>query len=435
GAVHKPLVGTLSAEQLQQAHRYRQDLRFAHVMEPSPNQIPQHGHGAHAIELPMLPPAGTGQQWGTFTLASGAQQLSMFANRFQPPPSYTDLLTFGDPSTPSLITNQSDLTLGMYNQPLPKKSPFIAPIARKDTRYAGIPEAPGKGRVRGHPNKLTQNARSTRRGGREMDAERRAYTDESDSTKSANQGPPMGGVSSWRENEIETPAENSQQPFTQINVNPVRGPLGIARPDHLHFRRRAGQGYEDIRIDNRHRRNYKKEWNKAGGRTGTGKRQYAYQTELGRQDAQQNPFPETPVRRQGEDFDDPGTSTYPGYASPPRSPYVALSGGETFLESVPGRRRVGDRVMSDRRKVACVVVEVSGYGNGHTACTLEEVAGAATFDDTLPGRLLAGQEVTASDGTHCLVIGVHSYDDTADETTCTLREIPRRQSRWRWGPY
>jgi hypothetical protein len=434
--VNEPLVSTLSAEQLEQAHRYRQDLRFARIMEPSPNQVPQHGHGAHAIPLPMLPPAGTGQQWGTFTLDTQAQRLSMFANRFEPPPAPTDLLTFGDPATPSLVTNQSDLSLGMYIQPLPANSPYNNPIKRKQTTYANIPaSAPGQGRVRGHPDSLSQNQLPTGGGGFDMDSERRAYTDESDTARSANQGPPKGGVSSWREKEIERPAEASQQAFTQINVNPRRGPLGIAQPEFLYFRKPSGQAYDDIRIDNLHRKNYKKKWEDAGGDKGTGVRQFAYQTQLGRRSARNNPFPETTVRRRGEDFDDPRRTTYRGYESPPRSPYVSLSGGETFIESVPGQVRVGDRVTSDRRKVPCIVVEVNGYGNGHSACVLEEVAGASTFNDVLPGRLLEGQEVTATSGRRCIVTRVGSYDETANTTRCTLREIPRQQSKWRYTPY
>jgi hypothetical protein len=436
--VDKPLVSTLPPEQLEQAHRYRQDLRFARIMAPSPNQIPQHGHGAHAIPMPMLPPPGTGQQWGTFTLASDKQRLSMFANQYEPPPAYTDLLTFGDPSTPSLVTNQSDLTLGMYVQPLPANSPYNNPIKRADTTYASIPpSAPGEGRVRGHPDSLSQNQRSTDPTGLEMDRERRAYTDESDSTRTANQGPPMGGVSSWREKEIERPAEANLQPFTQINVDPVGGSLGIANPELLYFRRPSGQGYDDIRIDNRHRKNYKKMWENAGERKGTAMRQYAYQTVLGRVDARNDPFPEMSVRRRGKDFDDPRRSTYPGYQSPPRSPYVALSGEDTFPESVPGKVRVGDRVMSDRRKVPCIVLEVSDYGNGYSACVLEEIGGGtSTFNDVLPGRLLEGQKVTASNGTECVVIGVHSYNDVAGTTTCTLRRIPPpKPSKWRYAPY
>jgi hypothetical protein len=363
----------------------------------------------------------------------------MFANRFEPPPAPTDLLTFGDPAKPSLVTNQSDTTLGMHIQPLPKNSPYNNPITRTQTTYGGIPaSAPGEGRVRGHPDSLSQNQLPTLAGGLDMDRDRRTYTDESDSTKSARGGGPKGGVSSWREKEIERPAEQSQQPFTQINVNPVRGSLGIANPEFIYFRRASGQPYDDIRIDNRHRKDYRQLWEAAGEKKATGKRVQAYQTQIGRADATSDPFPETPVRRRGTDFSDPRRNSYRGYQSPPRTPYVALSGEDTFLESVPGQVSVGDRVMSSRRKVPCVVVEVSHFGNGYSACTLEEIAGAtSTFNDVLPGRLLEGQRVTASDGaTECVVISVRSYDDTAGTTTCTLRKIPPpKPSKWRFTPY
>jgi len=375
----------VTPEQLEEGHRAAQTLRFTTIykMATRKSQISKKAPGAHSIKSGMLPPAGAGHHWmqreepATGKSKKRRRRYSMFTNQLvenEP----TRPLTYGDPDKPSLIMSQGGLNLGMFMQPLPPSSKYIDPLSRNKKSslskptLAGIPLGPsGSGRVRGHAFILTQNLKGIDQPGMTLDTDKLTYTDESNSA----QYPPgvgkPGGVSSWREKEIERVAEKTQKPFTQINVDPVPGGLGgIAKPRQLYFRRRSTGGpskYEDILIDNLHQVNYYK-----GAPTGKGKK-YPHETEMGRKAARQQPFPETPVHRYGEEFDDPSRRSYPGYLSPPPSPVLGDYSSRSFPASVTGKVFEGDRVKFDERD--CIVVETMGYNKDEdsTAARLTEI--------------------------------------------------------------
>jgi len=365
GSVKPPLVSRVPATEMDTAHGFAQDVRFSAIYQPATNQLPSTAQGVNNIPQPMLPPPGTGHYWHQGqTTQSGQPQYGLFANQFLAPPP-TLPLTFGDPNTPSLVMNQSNLNLGMYIHP--SGPAYLEDVTRSTTTYGGIGLGPtGSNRVRGHPNRLKQNQISTDDPNMTMDADWRAYTDESDSTKTG-----RGGMSTWRSNQIEAESTKRWEPFTQVNANPVIGPLGIAQPPQVYFRRpdaTQASGYDDILMDNTGTTDY------INVTRPPGVRQQAYQTQMGRQAAQVNPYPEPEVHEPGEDFDDPDKDTYPGYMTPPPTPFLAESGlsGTPFPASVPGRVRQGQRVtLADGRE--CQVIDVIAYNNGLTACRVLEI--------------------------------------------------------------
>jgi hypothetical protein len=248
-----PLKVTLTQGQLDVAHQNVANQRFASVFQPSTEQIPTHAPGAHQIVPAMLPPPGPGHQWTQANNQFGQPQYGIFSNQLQPPPAATLPLTYGNPAAPSVIMNQGGLNYGMYIQPT--GAPHSHAITRGQTTYGGgLPRAPN--RVRGHPNRLEDTQHAT---GplpsfpahlapgtqRTFDNDPLVYTDESDSTK----GP--GGTSTYRSNKVEKMSIDAGTPFTQINVNPAFGPMGIAQPSQIYFRLPNGAGgYDDRLFDN-----------------------------------------------------------------------------------------------------------------------------------------------------------------------------------------
>jgi hypothetical protein len=73
-----------------------------------------------------------------------------------------------------------------------------------------------------------------------------------------------------------------------------------------------------------------------------GTRQQAYQSEMGRRAAAASRYARPPVRQPGSDYMPADRRTYPGYMSPPPTPF--LGEAETEVVILPGQRRVGDRV-------------------------------------------------------------------------------------------
>ncbi|KAA2243393.1 hypothetical protein F0L74_12895 [Chitinophaga agrisoli] len=374
GTVFTPFIHKLSPEQLQQGHEMAQDMRFLTIYKPGPSQISTNASGAHAIPEKMMPPPGQGHYWGhrQDPSAHGSEYV-LYQNQLQPPQP-TSPLTFGDPGAPSLVMHQNGLNLGMHIQPT-NNGAYIHDVKRSQTRYAGIPSVTN--RVRGHPFELDQNQKSTDDPGRNFDNDARTYTDESDSTKT------KGGISSWRYNEVEKKAVQSGMPFTQINSNPAMGPMGIVRPDSLHFRLDQGGGSnKDLHLDNTATTDYRN----TGGARPKRMGQQAYQTEMGRQSALTHPYQAPPVHHMGQDFTDPQRHSYPGYASPPPSPFLA----EETLSSVPeqvildGYRHQGDRVNFPNGDKGIVVSIVDrDMVRGKSRCMVKRIP-ATAWPSTFP---------------------------------------------------
>ena len=314
--VAQPLVHQVSQDQLDEGHRRAQDIRFHSIYQPGSQQISEQASGAHQITPPMMPPSGQGHHWGQMPLPGGSKEYVLYQNQLQPPPHLTQPLTFGNPLAPSLVMNQGGIALGMHIQPT--TSPFISPITREQSSYGGLQSE--SGRVRGHPFALEQNQISTNDPSLTFDNDPRTYTSESDSTKG------NGGISSWRYNEVEKKSFLSGMPFTQVNNDAVIGGMGIGQPSSMHYRMESSSsGYTDLHMDNTGTVDYR----------GTdsvrpkGMRKQAYQTEMGKTSALSHPFPQTPIHHPGQDFSDPYRHTYPGYKSPPPTPFLS---SETLVE-------------------------------------------------------------------------------------------------------
>lgn len=365
GSADPPLVHKVPSTDRDQGHKRAQDVRFSTVYQPGPNQLPSSAPGAHNIDPRMMPPPGSGHQWQqTPTTASGGQQYGLFMHQFVPP-TPTLPLTYGDPQAPSLGMNQGNLNLGMHVNPT-NNSSYLDPVTRDTTTYGGIGlQPPGSGRVRGHPLRLENNQISTDPTSNDtFDNDSRMYTDESDSTKD------LGGISTWRSNEVEGPAIRNSQPFTQINSNPVMGGFGIANPSDMYYRRpdtSKASGYDDFLMDNTATTDYRN----APRPHGTAKQKH--QTDMGRARAQVTPYPEPSVRRPGEDFDDPDKSTYMGYQTPPPTPYLSdAAAGPAIPMALPGHLLAGQTAtLPDGRKV--IVADVIAYAKGQTACRVHEI--------------------------------------------------------------
>ena len=328
-----PTVFPVDAIELAQAHQFAVADRFSTVYQPSLVQIPTHARGAHNIEEDMLPPPGSGHHWTQSPSTKGTPQYGIFVNQIQPPSATTLPLTYGDPSKPSLIMNQGGLNLGMHIQPA--SSTYLVPTVREQTKYAGLPSQTD--RVRGHPFALEQNQMATGPlpsrltghplvSGRNFDNDDQTYTNESDSTKA------MGGISSWRYNEVEKPAINSNQPFLQVNLNPATSAMGVAQPSEIFIRTGGGGAYDDRLMDNTATTDYRNDPNRPKKT-----RKQAWQSKLGRDNAAHGlPYKRPLVFKPGREYDsatarrDAGRA-YPG--SPMSSPFL-ISRGYTDIETV-----------------------------------------------------------------------------------------------------
>ncbi len=333
--ISAPLKHKITPQQLQEGHEAAQDIRFSNIYKPSTAQIPQNASGAHQIPLSMMPPSGEGHHWAQNpSPGSTGSQYIIYQNQLQPPPVNTLPLTFGDPKAPSLVMSQGGMNLGMHIQPT-HNSAYLDPLTRSQTNYAGIPAE--SGRVRGHPFELKQNQISTQNPKVTFDNDRRTYTSESDSTKAT------GGISSWRYNQVEKLSTSSGNPFTQVNNNPVVGKMGIAQPDSIDFRMQKAPGsYTDLHMDNSGVVDYR---NTDSVRP-KGMRKQAYQTEMGKNSGKAHPYRETPVHKTGQDFTDPNRHSYPGYMTPPPTPFLSP---DTLAEPeqvviLPGEVQRGSKV-------------------------------------------------------------------------------------------
>lgn len=335
-----PLVHSVTPEQLEEGHERAQDIRFNSIYQPSTQQISGNAPGTHQIAPQMMPPSGQGHHWGQMPIPGSGQEYVLYQNRLQPPSQTSMPLTFGNPLAPSLVMNQGGMTQGMHIQPT--TSSYIDPITRSQSTYGGISSE--SGRVRGHPFALEQNQISTDHPSQTFDNDPRTYTSESDSTKS------NGGTSSWRYNQIEKPSFQSGTPFTQVNNDSVMGGMGIGEPSSMHYRMPSSSGgYTDLHMDNSGTVDYR--GTDSVRPKGMGKQ--TYQTEMGKQSALGTPYVETPIHRPGEDFTDPSRHSYPGYMSPPPSPFLSYG---TLMEAeeieiYPIAVHVGSRVtLSDGRE-------------------------------------------------------------------------------------
>lgn len=346
GSVQPPLRQKVNVNQLKQGHEFASDVRFSTLYQPGGSQISENAPGAHNIPNQMMPPPGQHHQWGQMPYPStSGQEYIVYQHQFQSSAN-TVPLTFGDPNAPSMVMYQGGLNLGMHIQPTDDDD-YLNQITRSQTNYAGLPSV--SDRVRGHPFELKQNQLSTDNPNMDFDRDSRTYTDESDSTKT------NGGISSWRFNEIEKVATANGRPFTQVNNNPVMSSMGIARPDTIDFRvQQAPNVYKDLHMDNTATTDYRG----TDSVRGTMRKQ-AYQTEMGRQQALLHPYQAPSVRKPGEDFTDANRHSYPGYMSPPPTPFLS----DDILTSSPepmilgGFPAVGSRVnMPDGSKG--VVVEI-----------------------------------------------------------------------------
>jgi hypothetical protein len=346
-SIPEPIKHKVSSTQLQQGHGVAQDMRFSTIYQPTSNQVSQNAPGVHQIPNPMMPPSGLGHHWGQSPGIGGiGQEYTIFENQLQPPTSQTLPLTFGDPDAPSLVMSQGGQNLGMHIRPT-FSSTCRDDIKRSDTRYAGLPSVTT--RVRGHPFELKQNQISTDDPNVTFDNDRRTYTDEMDSTQ------PTGGISSWRYNEIEHKAVKSGLSFTQINNNPSIGPMGVSRPDVIHFRLETSTGgYDDLAMDNTGVTDYRN--TKRPKRVG----KQAFQTSMGRKEALTNPYQPPPIHHPGDEFLDPHRYSYPGYMSPPPTPFLS----EDTLSEAPieiivnGYPNVHSRVKNLKPGYEGIVVEV-----------------------------------------------------------------------------
>jgi hypothetical protein len=187
------------------------------------------------------------------------------------------------------------------------------------------------GSVRGHAFALEQNQTSTDDPAVTFDNDPRTYTEESDATGA------KGGVSTWRYNQIEKPAIQNGVPFTQINENAALGAMGIAHPSTIRFRVQMAAGtFDDRLMDNEGNTDYR---NASRPRNVA---QQAHQSDMGRQAAAASPYVPPTVRHPGDDFMPADRHIYPGYMSPPPTPFLAEA--ETEVVNLKGNPAVGSKV-------------------------------------------------------------------------------------------
>lgn len=360
--VADPATRMIDQSSMAEAHERVQDMRFGRLNVPSSHQIPEHGMGAHNIPPEMLPPIGSGQSYGLAEEGSDPH-LSLFTSQIPAhvPVQETEPLTFGDPDAPSMVMDRGGLNLGMHIQPTNSGSKYRKVVPRSAASYGGIHSVTG--RVRGHPFTLHDSQPSTDPNSNfTFDTDPRAYTDESDSTST------FGGTSSFRYNKLENPALNSGQPFTQANVNPALGNMGISQPTEIATRSaQSGGGYVDRRWDNSGATDYRGQASTAiaSGFKG-GKQAHQDQTAIG--NAVTNPFPEAPVRRFGEDYQPSDRRTTGGYASPLPTPYFADRGTTSSSFTLNHNVEPGERV------------QIQGTYYIVTEVTARDSTGKTTFD-------------------------------------------------------
>lgn len=344
-----PLVQQWTAPELQQGHKNANMERFSNLYQPATHQIPDHAPGAHNIPEQQLPPAGPGHLWAQ-TQSGADREYTLWQHQHQPPPHPTEFNTFGNPDNPSIFTSQGNHNMGGRVQPAPSK--YLVSVPRSRTTYGHLDSETGF--VRGHPMSLNQQQRSTEPGSKStFDNTWKVYTRESDGTK--------GGLSTYRYNQLERPAEKSGRPFNQVNASPdpqgITG-MGIAPVSTVHFSiHQGGNNYVQQEFDNT----------------------VDYRTQIGRGNkfhtrlaahVQTPSYPYESVHRPGALTTDPQASTYSNFLDAPPTPFMT----EDMLDRTPqvhlrGRILQGQKVRYNGDQW---VVEEAEYNEtaDTTACTL-----------------------------------------------------------------
>jgi hypothetical protein len=98
---------------------------------------------------------------------------------------------------------------------------------------------------------------------------------------------------------------------------------------------------------------------------------------MGRKLAKTTPYVPPNVYKPHHDFDDPLKTSYPGYMSPPPTPFLAepTLSGEPEVMRVKGRKQIGSRILltSNNRKYIVEDVLQSSTNPDQTKCVLREV--------------------------------------------------------------
>lgn len=346
-----PLVQNVAQSDLESGHTMANMLRFGTINKPATNQFPTHAPGAHAIPPQQLPPSGPGHQWATTTEGAN-QQYTLWSNKLQPPTHATAFHTFGDPNNPSIWTSQGQFNMGGRVMPAPAQ--YLVDVPRSQTTYGYLNTETGY--VRGHPMSLAQQQISTDpTSNRSFDNTTIVYTRESDGTK--------GGFSTFRYNAVENPATQTNLPFNQVNVssNPQGNTqMGIPPVDTIHISAlRPGGNYEQMTFDNT----------------------VDYRTQIGsgnkfharlQQHVQSNNFPYEPVYQSDQDYEDPDRHTYPGYMSPPPTPFLTPQLREEENNVALTGRHLQNEIIIHNND-AWLIVEASYNTNtDRTTCKLQK---------------------------------------------------------------
>ncbi|MCB9230842.1 MAG: DUF4157 domain-containing protein [Bacteroidia bacterium] len=335
GKTKNPTIVNVSQQELEEGHSFAQQVRFSNIYQPSPNQISQNAPGTHNIPQNMMPPPGTGHMWGQVPDYEHGNKYVIYQNQYDKPQHSTLPLTYGDPQSPSLIMNQNGLNLGMHIQPT-RDNRYFNHISRSQTTYGGNLTTE-QDRVRGHPYRLLNTQISTDDPKMNFDNDKRAYTNESDSTKQ------NGGISTWRSNKVETYTYKNQTSFTQINNNPVMSGMGCVNPSSMHFRvEQPGGTFDDMCMDNTGTTDYRN----TDHIRPNGVAKQEYQSQMGRDEIVNHPYPEPEIYQHGQDFAPIGRHNYPGYMSPPPSPFLGHEDYAPVVEEMWINRdpEVGSRV-------------------------------------------------------------------------------------------
>jgi hypothetical protein len=108
-----------------------------------------------------------------------------------------------------------------------------------------------------------------------------------------------------------------------VNVDPVLGGMGVARPRQIATRtRESDDTYSDRRWDNSGTEDFRGKAKKAK-KAGFKKGPQAYQDQMARDEAALDPFPDTPFFEEGDDYMPDNRRDMEGYQSPPPTPFIA----------------------------------------------------------------------------------------------------------------
>ena len=330
--VAAPTIEKVKDSALEEGHETASMIRFGTIYEPSSVQIPKHAPGAHSIAAKELPPSGPGHHWVKTRVATDRRNV-MWKNRLKKPKHRTQFHPYGDPKNPSLFTSQGKFNMGGRVMPTSKTSRY-SKLPRSKTSYARLKAETGK--VRGHPFALEQTQYSTDpKSSKTFDNDPMVYTRESDGTK--------GGFSTFRYNQIERPAIKNMLPFNQVNVSSDRSTttsMGIPETDTIFVSmKQPDASYRQLEFDN------DKDYNKDGYKT---KKRYSKikgsHAKLAKH-VETDDFPYEKPYRHGDEFEDPDRHSYPGYMSPPPTPFLTSHYmEEDDTVTLPGLRHQNEMV-------------------------------------------------------------------------------------------